>query len=209
LSKLNNLNKYSWLPAHTILGVSVFPILLAMIYLCNPRPKIYGKKLPIFIQRMKYIILITVLLFTINSYAQVKNIKLLIARTEQEVVHYFDSLNALKSSGYNKIERNISKDGDLVIMDNFFLLDESFFSCQGVLTFFNRIDGKEICDRQIILGSSEFAYLNLTFIKDVFKFISTNHWEYYPNDKFKIAASFERKSGSPSSYSIVYELKDR
>ena len=157
---------------------------------------------------MKYL-LITILLFTINSYSQVKNIKLLIARTEQEVVHYFDSLNALKSSAYNKVERNISTDGNLVIINNFYLLDESFFSCQGVFTFFNRINGKEICDRQVIVGSSEFAYLNLTFIKDGFKFISTNHWEFYPNDKFKIAAFFERKSGEPSTYTIEYELKDR
>lgn len=155
---------------------------------------------------MKKIILSLIFFISISpSFSQIKHIKLLVLKTEKEVVKYFDSLNNLKSNPYYKITRDVSEDGDLILRAEYSLDDEQFYTCTNISTIFQRAEnGVEVCIRQIIKGSTKFASSNLSFIKDNFKWISEGKWEKLPyaNSPLKFVANFGKQN---DLYMIIYD----
>ena len=157
---------------------------------------------------------ITVLAFffflsTNISYSQIDNIRLLLGKSKAEVTFYLDSLNHLKSNVYYKIETNTDDAGNLILQSEYSINDQEFYKCFALSFVFRRLSGQEICVRQLFSGWIENVESNLNFIKDNFKYISSNKWEkpYGVSGEFKIVAEFTRKSVTEkASYIIDYYL---
>jgi|SRR5690348_3178118 len=156
---------------------------------------------------MKRILISILLFFTCySSFSQISHIELLIGRSDSDVTSYFDSLNSLKRNPYYKIKKGVSNYGDMILSVEYAIDDESYYTCSSIMTRFARLKGEEFCDREYVMGSTEFATSNLDFIKDNFKFVSENNWEkILVPDHFKIVASFEKQE---NSYLIKYELQE-
>jgi hypothetical protein len=154
----------------------------------------------------KNLIILLLTLFTSNSFSQVNHIKILLGETDQQVVHYFDSLGT--HDNVYKITRGVTTDGLLTLVCEFNLLDEKYYSCNAVFTMFIRKDGIEFCVKQKITGTTEFAFTNLDYIKDNFKFISDRKWEKdSPLKGFKYVATFNADSTDSKFYSIDYNIE--
>ena len=156
---------------------------------------------------MKYLFVFTFSFFVLNSYSQLKNMNLLLGKSDQEVINYLDSLNGLKNNPYVKIKRDITNDGDLILKDDFALSDESYYTCYGVMLVFKRVGEKEICVRQLVIGSTEYADSNMDFLKDNFEHVGDDKWKMIWNDKLQVTAKFERKEADYPSYVITYDLE--
>jgi len=132
---------------------------------------------------------------------------LLLGKSDQEVINYLDSLNGLKNNPYVKIKRDITNYGNLVLEDYFSMSDESYYTCTCVMLVFKRVAEKEICVRQLVLGSTEYAHSNMDFLKDNFEHVGDDTWKMVWNDKLQVTATFERKEGNYPSYVITYNLE--
>ncbi len=156
---------------------------------------------------MKNSIVILLLLICISPcFSQIDHLQILLGKTESQVRHYLDSLNSLKKNPYYKIEKDISQDGNLILKSGFSISDEQFYTCTSIWTFFNRIQGTEICVNQRFLGGVEYAQSNLSFIKDNFEFVSEGRWQkpFGNSKKNKIVATFKRNDGEFPTYVIDY-----
>ena len=155
---------------------------------------------------LKSLILIF-LLFPSLSIAQTFAVGIVVGKTEKEVTEYFNQLIKLSNNRQLRIEKDVSPSGDLVLTIGFPINEEKIFSCTTILAMFSRSSaGLEVCVRQGLIGSSEYAQPNLSFIKDTFKFVSENTWEK-PLEKipaFKIQAKFTKVDSD--GYTIVYDL---
>jgi hypothetical protein len=158
----------------------------------------------------KNIILAILLLVSCSCYSQVDHIEMLIGKTDSEVTQYFDSLNSLKNNPYYKIKRDVTDNGDLMLSVEFALSDGGYYTCSSIMTRFERVKGIEICVTQGIVGSTEFAQGNLSFIKDNFEVVSEGRWKkpYGHSNRLEIAATFGRKEGEYPNYVILYEVQD-
>lgn len=152
------------------------------------------------------------LLFTLTvksyvGYSQIDHISVMVGKPENTVRKYLDSLNQLKSNPYYKIKSDVSKEGDQILKVSFALADEAYYGCLDIILKFQRTkDSVEVCTDQIIGGKSEYAYRNVSYLKDNFKFVSTNYWEKSCECVFNaiIAANFVRQDND--SYYIRYSL---
>lgn len=158
----------------------------------------------------KQIFVILPLFFFIKGFSQIDNMRIFLGSNDVQVSNYFDSLNSLKPNPAYKIEKGLTADGDLTLKVDFSIYDEQFYKCLAIWAIFQRVNGTEYCSKQLILGSSEYAEYNLAFIKDNFKRVSDNSWEYIPeNTNYKYVATLEVKSGDYPSYSILYRIASK
>lgn len=161
---------------------------------------------------MKRKVFTVILIFaSFNCFSQLKYFPILIGKTEAEVTTYLDSLNKLIYNPYYKIERGISEYGDLTLKCEYALADEEYYKCITVIAIFMRTKSSgEICSQQIISGMDKNAQANISYIKDNFKFVSTNTWEKKFRDDmdFMLRAYFELiKGGNHYFYKITYQLQ--
>lgn len=154
---------------------------------------------------MKKLLTALLLIISCSSYSQLKNITILIGRTDQEVTHYFDSLNALNGHNF-KVERNITDKGDLILKNDFPLSEENYYLSLAIIARFLRIDGIEKCVTQVIMGTVEYAELNLANIKDNFTQLSNNRWTQPYNEFFDLEVTFEKENAQTNYYLISYKL---
>lgn len=154
-------------------------------------------------------ILIVALFFSSFASGQIDHIKVLVGKPLSDVEGYLDSLLALRSNPYYKIERSVTQAGQLMLKVEFALADGDFYKCSSITCVFYRFDGGvEVCSRQLIMGDLKNCYSNVAYIKDNFDFVSAGKWETkYPSIPFKITATFEKKEGSVAEYyAILYTL---
>jgi hypothetical protein len=157
----------------------------------------------------KLILFVFFLLIYKSSFSQLNNIECLIGKDKQYVISYFEKLNNAKPNPYSKIEKDISEKGDLVLINEFALKDQSYYKCFSISVKFQRFtSGEEMCILQNILGSVEFATDNLNFIKDNFKYVESNLWEKAFFGEYKIKASFKRNDSDYPTYLIQYYIGD-
>lgn len=159
----------------------------------------------------KSILLCLLLSFSNVCFSQIDHIKVLIGHTDAEVSQYLDSLNSLKNDPYSKIKKDVTAGGDLVLENDFATDDESYYNCNFLGFIFARYHGIEICVREFISGSVEYAESNLNYIQDNFIFISPNNWEFSyritNGVMFKTIATFKRFEGQYPTYTILYEAQ--
>ena len=157
------------------------------------------------------IICILLLFISYKSPSQINHVDVLVGKTELQVVNYFDSLQNLKGNS-NKIIRNVSPYGGLVLSTDFSLADEAFYKCTKIIASFQKGDGIEVCIRQGIAGSTKFAESNLAFIKDNFKLVGEGRWEKHYNNlpNIKIKVSFQKlETDKGATCLIIYQLTDQ
>jgi hypothetical protein len=146
-----------------------------------------------------------------QGFSQVDHIQVLIGETETTVINYLDSLNRLKPNSHFKIEKDVTDFGDLMLHCDFPLNDENeeFFKCNTLIFVFKRLHpGEERCTTESVLGNATYAFSQLNYIKDNFKFVSDNTWEKNFSEQGKIVASFKKETQSPF-FGIEYELKEK
>lgn len=156
---------------------------------------------------MNKILIIALLLLSINTYSQQKNVPLLIGETETEIRTYFNSLIAKSNIAGLEIKRNVTNSGNLVLELQLPITEESRFNCINILTTFYRFSKEiELCNTQIVYGSNGYAKANIDFVRDNFKVARENLWEIpFKIPAFKITAQFERHD---ETYSVTYKLKE-
>ncbi len=158
---------------------------------------------------MKNLLLLLTTFILLNSKinAQIEHLEILIPKEENYVSKYIDSLFSLKSNRNYKIEKDVTKKGELIYKVSFSLLDEDFYKCRSIFFVFERTNGVEYCFRQFIFGSSEFAQYHLNYIKDNFKSLSNGLWEtsISNDDSIKLSAKFERTEDN--LFNVTYEVK--
>lgn len=160
------------------------------------------------VKKKKSMFFIIFLFASYSSFCQLDHIDVLLWKTDTDVQIYMDSLNSLQNNPYYEFKRTVSSDGDLTFVSTFSITQESKLNCYAIMTLFQRVNGIEICIKQKIIGSLEFANYNLSYIKDNFKFVSENKWEKsFPfAPKFKNIATFLRNNEDPKSYNITYSI---
>ena len=154
---------------------------------------------------MRYLFLIFLTFSIEQSVCQ--PIKILVGKTSADVESYYDSLFSQKNNKYYATKKQVSDQGDLILEAEFAILDLSFYKCTGILSKFQRIDGVEICTKQIVYGKKEYAYSHLEYIKDKFQFKETNKWTkpfLNPDSGFDIIAEFMPME--KDSFYIVYYI---
>lgn len=147
-------------------------------------------------------------LIALPAFSQVDHIDIKLGTSDTAVIKFLDSLNRLKPNRHFKIKKDVTVDGSLTIEGLFSPDDESYYGCQVVMFIFLRSNGNEICMKQAIIGTSEYAQSNLNFVKDNFKYLAPGIWEKNTDSflLFKVKATFERKNTQPSTFTLTYEL---
>lgn len=162
------------------------------------------KEMKIIVSKILMVLLLT--LFTYNGFSQVNHIEVLLGKTDQQVIHYFDSLGT--HDKVYKITRGVTTGGFLTLICEFNPLDENFYSCSAVFTTFIRENGIEFCVKEMISGSNEFAFRNLDYIKDNFGFVSDTKWAKDAQFKgYKYVATFKSDSTNDKFYNINYDIE--
>ena len=158
----------------------------------------------------KLLLLCLLIFFTIRGIGQINQIDLILLTTETDVTQYFNLLNSKKPNQYFKVEMKITASGDLMLVCMFWIEDEPFFKCLAITAAFDRVDGKEYCVSQTIMGSEEYANYHLGYVKDNFKVITPGRWErpLGGNNKLKIVANFKRINGETPMFEITYEIQN-
>jgi hypothetical protein len=154
----------------------------------------------------KNLISIFLLLLSINCLAQNSSVKVLAGKTENEVIDYFNSIINRSSNSSLRIEKGVTKYGDLTLKLELPLSEESKFNCISLTTVFYHVSkDSEVCVTQMIFGSEQYITENLSYLKDNFKQTSSNNWEEFNiKEPFKTTAEFSKEG---SSYAIVYRLE--
>jgi hypothetical protein len=158
---------------------------------------------------MKRVILFFFILFNSNdTFSQIDNIKLLLGQSEYEVTKYLDSLNNLKTNPYYKVVKDVTKDGDLFLKNDFSIYDQTFYKCFSTNFVFARVNGVDYCVKEWFLGESKYSISNLNFIKNNYIEISNAKWGLPINLPWykgtaSIIATFEKIE---NDYVITYEL---
>jgi hypothetical protein len=122
------------------------------------------------------------LLLSTRSTAQIGHILVLVGKNDAIITYYLDSLNRLRPNTMFKIKRDVAPDGDLLLQADYGLKDEPFFGCFSLMFRFTRVSGNEICGRELIIGSAEYAQRNLNFVKDNFTSAQAGTWEHSMTD---------------------------
>lgn len=152
--------------------------------------------------------ILSLLFYSFNSFSQLSYFPVLIGHDDKEIISYLDSLNHLKSNPYYLVKRTVSDNGSLILRNDFSISDEPYYTCSGVWAKFVRVEGEELCVKHSLLGSAEYVYKNLNYIKDNFKQVDNNTWEriYTEDGIYKIVATLQIKGGEYRTYIITYEL---
>ena len=161
---------------------------------------------------MKYLLFLTLTIFcSKHNFGQINRINILLLQTDTAVTKYYEYLNSKKANADFRIEKNVTGNGDLTLACQFWGADEEFFKCLSIMAIFDRINGRELCVIQTIMGSVEYANIHLSYIKDNFKSTSAGKWEkpFGGENKLKIVATFERISTTVELFKITYEVKDQ
>jgi hypothetical protein len=155
---------------------------------------------------MKFITLLIGVFFVNSLKSQIGDGNIFIGQKEAQVTKYLDSLNKLKSNPYYKIDRTVTKNGDLQLSSEFSLVDEEFYKCLSIIFTFQRIKGDEVCIQQLIIGYAKDASSNLNFVKDKFKYVSPGKWEtpFFDLPDYKIQAEFETDESKPENYYYLH-----
>lgn len=145
------------------------------------------------------------LIYLPNFYSQIKNVEILVTKTDIEISNYLDSLFSLKQNPSYEIEKDITNNGSMIFKASFSLVDEDFYKCTSIFFVFERIKGVEFCVKQVVSGHVEYASSHLNLIKDNFVSISEGLWEKPLNEdnSIKIIAKLKRES---NFFTIVYQL---
>ncbi len=136
------------------------------------------------------VILAGFVIFITPAKSQVEVMDILIGSTEGSVINYLDSLNGLRPAPGYKIERAITKSGNLQLSTSYSLADQDFYKCLNLVFVFTRIDGMEFCSQQVLSGHPKKAESNLNFVKDNFTLVAPNTWEKPYRPGYKLQATF-------------------
>ena len=155
------------------------------------------------------LILFAIAPFT-KSLSQIDHVRVLIGQSDSTVINYLDSLTQLKTNPNPKVEKGASSDGDVILHCDFALNNQSFYNCRYVSFFVHKFpDGFEMCYKQTVSGSIEYAPSQLNYIKGNYNVISDNKWEGAYSRDYKIVATFERANSDNPAYNLTYELKSK
>jgi len=156
---------------------------------------------------MKTLFLFILMFIGFRSYSQIKNIEVLLYKSEKYIRNYVDSLYQLKPSRFHKIESLTTENGNLLLSTQFDIKYESYFKVQYIIFKFQRLDGIEICVLQDIACSQKYSYDNLVTVKDTYELKSPGIWEKkLPGNMLLTQAKIEiTKEGS---FHLVYLLKE-
>ena len=98
---------------------------------------------------MKRLILFFFIYFNCHdTFSQIDNINVLLGQSEYEVTKYLDSLNKLKTNPYYKVVKDVTKDGDLFLKNDFSIYDQTFYKCYSTNFVFARVNGVDYCVKE-------------------------------------------------------------
>lgn len=84
--------------------------------------------------------------------------------------------------------------------------EEEEFSCLSIIVKFVRVNGKELCYIERILGSQNYAQANFSYIKDNYQYVSEGTWKQsLKNPKFETEVTYKRLD---NKYTLTYLLKE-
>lgn len=150
------------------------------------------------------------MVISFEGFSQDRKMPIFIFQSEEFVIHWLDSINNLSRNPYYKIKREAADNGDLMLSSEYAMNEEYLYKCLHVVVRFRYVRGKNLCVRQLVYGSEQYAQDNLEFIRKNFTNTSSGEWEMNLGEEYnnlKIHADFSRTQGEYRSYfNINYEL---
>lgn len=124
---------------------------------------------------MKKIIIISLLLTSFNSFAQLNHFPVLIGYGKEKTIRYLDSLDDLNGLPHSYIEER-SGTMDLVYDNDFGRINEDYYQCLSVTVTFKKIKGKNICIEEYISGTKGKSDSNSNYLQHEYMHTSDNNW---------------------------------
>ena len=133
---------------------------------------------------MSRVCLFLFILFNTQYLLGQSHVDVLIGKSETEVRSYLQTLiNKSQYSSSLQIKQTADDGGDMVLNLDLPSNEQEKFGFFSIITKFVRIDGKEFCYVENILGSQDYAEVNLSFIKDNYVYIESGKWKQSKNSK--------------------------
>jgi len=154
---------------------------------------------------LKTIITIGFIVISINAIAQLKYFPVLIGLNKKQVTALLDSTFKLKVNQIDSSGRKDYPDSNYysVYFNN---ENEEYYTCLDTFGWFDKINGKNVCTRQMIIMSQHIADYNLDYIKNNYTYVSDNKWIHPFNTQYNIQAVYDtvyRRIFKSISYSLI------
>lgn len=155
----------------------------------------------------KPLLIAIILLCTIESFSQFSHTPILIGKPIDSINTFFNKINSLKP--YYQLKDDIATDGNDMIICIFDARDEYYYKCMEMTLFFIKIGNIDVCDKELITGTTDYAKDNLDYIKDNFDYVSVNEWRqpYKNGAHLQIEAFFNRPDYSSNFCAISYIMQ--
>ncbi len=156
---------------------------------------------------LKFILITSLLLINIASYAQLKNFgspEMLVGMSIEDVTTYFNALNSKSNNKAYKIQKEYTEEGNLQLKVEFSMIEEVYYNCLNIKATFEKVKAGLMCTEQTVYFTNKVADINIEDLNKKFKKFEGNEWRMTFTKDIDIRATLHKID---DSYMILYLLR--